>query len=188
LRAWPRGALTVGLAAAAAALVAFVIVPGVVWRSNIEPVRAAMAASSSRGLLYPNVRPSGSEGTDVYRSAVQPGKAGLPGAIHRLSERYERDPGSWRTAYWLVAARMEADQLPQARSILDGALRRSPQQRWLRLLDGMLACREGRLEASAAIFDSLVQTGSGDPLAADNLARVRAELGDSARGPTRGSD
>jgi predicted Zn-dependent protease len=75
-----------------------------------------------------------------------------------------------------VAGRMEADQLPQARSILDSALRISLDRRCLGVLDGVLAYREGRLRASAAIFDSLARRDPTDRVTQQNQARVRAEL------------
>ncbi len=146
-------------------------------RDVVAPVRAAIAAASCRGLVFPHVEGLPDTATGNYRGDAADQPLQLAEAMERLVAARERQPGSPAVTYWLAAGMLAQNRLDGARLALAERRQLFPRDESLAILEAILAHREGRPEAAAALLQLVLARNPDSGLARLDLALVRRELG-----------
>jgi hypothetical protein len=146
----------------------------------VASVRAAIAAASCRGLVFPHVDGLPDSATGNYRGGDASAALQLGEAVEQLVAARERRPDSPAVTYWLAAGMLAQNRLDGARLALAERRQRFPRDESLAILEAILAHREGKPRAAAALLRLILTRHPDSGLARLNLALVQRELGRTA--------
>lgn len=179
-----------GLAAAGFAL----FIAAVVWlrpvpvgegfdpRSELyAPVTEAMIRTSERNVLVlPGVENRIGDDPAVYRSGAATTTADLDASLFRLSEDYWDEGVSADAAQWLISGYLATGQLDNARSYVEDARKRYPDETVFVALDAVVAYGENDLAKAAELLRSALEADPENVLYRFDLGVVLRESGDSS--------
>jgi hypothetical protein len=146
----------------------------------VASVRTAIAAASYRGLVFPHVDGLPDSATSNYRGDAAGTAPQLGEAVERLVAARERRPDSPAVTYWLAAGMLAQNRLDGARLALAERRQRFPRDESLAILEAILAHREGKPRAAAALLRLVLARHPDSGLARLDLALVQRELGQTA--------
>jgi TolA-binding protein len=141
------------------------------WNRMLSPIREVISVASVDGLAYPEARSPSQEAMTRHRS----GDSRTPELEKSLGEfraRFDEDPYSAETAYWLGAGLTASGELATARAVVDIGRVQNPEDERVWNLDAILTAGEGDKAVAREILGRLLEYHPDNELAQRNLKKL----------------